>query len=179
MLKRLVATIVCLLMVIVFAPAVYAESSVWEVGSTELIDKDDRVDAQDYSASKALVISSYKKKGEIEQIVLTTLELGSGAVRTPAGWLYIFDADPAIAAGDTALVAAGVEHLTIITKVRINSTDWDSDGSGGTATVLTATPFHKLSNLYVSFRPDAGATSINDVAGDDEEMFINLWYRSE
>ena len=149
-----------------------------EVGLTEIIDKDDQVDQNDFSASVALAVNidDLPFSGELLSLVLVTSETGSGAVLTPAGTLILLDADPNVSAGDTALTLA--EWQTAIGWVEIAAADWISDANGGLVFKQIAVPFHQLGTIYaVWFHEDA--TSFNDAAGDDEEMHLNLWLRRD
>jgi hypothetical protein len=149
-----------------------------EVGLTEIVDKDDQVDQNDFSATADLTVgvAGLVASGEFLSVVLVTTELGSGAVLTPAGKLILLDADPNTTAGDTALTAA--EWKTAIGYVDVDTGDWVSDANGGLAFLQIAIPFHELTTVYaVWFHEDA--TSFNDAAGDDEELHINLWYRRD
>ena len=149
-----------------------------EVELTELIDKDDQVDQNDFSASNALTVNidDLPMSGELLSLVLVTTELGSGAIMTPVGTLVLLDADPAVAAGDTAMTAA--EWKTAIGFVEIAAADWISDANGGLVFKQIAVPFHELATIYAVWL-HADATSINSAAGDDEEMHINVWYRRD
>lgn len=148
-----------------------------EVGLTELIDKDDQVDQDDFSASKALALGG-TYSGELLSVVLVSTELGTGTVLTPAGTLILFDANPTITAGDTALSVA--EWQSVIGSVAIAAADWVGGVTQGGAEVFKAIaiPFHALATIYaVWFHTDAAG--FNDAAGDDEELHINLWYRRD
>ena len=149
-----------------------------EIGLTEIVDKDDQVDQNDFSASVALAIGigGLPVSGELLSVILRTTELGSGAIMKPAGTLVFLDADPAVAAGDTALTVA--EWATALGSVTVAVADWISDANGGFVFQAIAIPFHELTNLYaVWFHTDA--TSLNSAAGDDEELHINAWYRRD
>lgn len=148
-------------------------AAIIEGGLTELIDKDEEVSQNDYSKSVEVALAGGPVSGEITQICVYASEIGSGAVPANSGYLFLLDADPAVASGDTALAVA--EWPTVIAKVLVS--DWVSDANGGMATVECGISFHPLSNLYFVFK-NLGA-AINDVAGDDEEMSVNFWYRRE
>jgi hypothetical protein len=149
-----------------------------EVGLTELIDKDDQVDQNDFSASVELDVNidDQQMSGELLSLVLVTTELGSGAVQDPAGHLVFLDADPSVSAGDTAMTAA--EWKTALGYVEIEADDWITDANGGLVFKQIAIPFHELANLYAVWL-HTDATSFNDAAGDDEEMHLNVWYRRD
>jgi hypothetical protein len=149
-----------------------------EVGLTELVDKDDQVDQNDFSASVALSVNidNLPMSGELLSLVLVTSELGSGSVLSPAGHLVFLDADPAVSAGDTAMTAA--EWKTAIGYVEIEADDWITDANGGLVFKQIAVPFHELATIYAVWL-HTDATSVNDAAGDDEEMHVNVWYRRD
>ena len=149
-----------------------------ETGIQELIGKNEQVDQNDFTGSVDLAvgIDDLPVSGEFLSLMLMTLETGTGAVMTPAGTLILFDADPNPTSGDTALTAA--EWKTAIGSVDIAAADWISDANGGHVFKQIAVPFHDLANVYaVWFHTDA--TSLNDAAGDDEELHCNLWYRRD
>ncbi len=149
-----------------------------EVGLTELIDKDDQVDQNDFSASIALTVNidDLPMSGELLSLVLVTTELAAGTIMKPAGQLILLDTNPAVAAGDTAMTAA--EWKTAIGFVDVADTDWISDANGGLMFKQIAVPFHELATIYAVWL-HTDATSINSAAGDDEEMHINVWYRRD
>jgi len=158
---------------------------IYETGITALIGADDTaVSAQDYSATADVTMTTERARGagvsgEILSFLLVASESGTGAILTPAGWIYIFDADPNTTSGDTALAAAGAEHKTIVGMIRIEQGDWDEDANGAAAYNAIAIPFHEVTTLHVVFRPDAGETEINSAAGDDEMFDFNFWYRRD
>lgn len=149
-----------------------------EVGLTQLIDKDDQVDQNDFSASIALAVNidNLPMSGELLSLVLVTTETGSGAIMKPAGTLVLLDANPAVAAGDTAMTAA--EWKTAIGTVDVEAADWISDANGGLLFKQVAVPFHELTTIYAVWL-HTDATSINSAAGDDEYMHVNVWYRRD
>jgi hypothetical protein len=154
-------------------------SAIKEVGLTEIVDKDDQVDQNDFSASVALAVADDQgnpTSGELLSLVLRTSETGSGAVLTPAGHVIFLDADPAVAAGDTALTLA--EWGTVLGIVDIEAADWISDANGGCVFKAIAIPYHALSSIYVVWL-HTDATSINSAAGDDEELHGNFWFRRD
>lgn len=153
-----------------------------ELGLTELIGVNEQVDQNEYSGSVSVSIASgpvpdRPVSGMILSVVLYSTEDGTGAVQTPAGKLLVLDADPAVSAGDTALVAA--EWPTVLGIVPFVAADWRSDANGAAAmNVDVPVLFHDLLNLFfVWFHEDT--TSFNDGAGDDEQLEFNCWYRRE
>ena len=156
-------------------------NEVLEGGLTELVGINEALSASKYSASVGVTIdtSTAGISGEIVSVALIATELGSGAILQTAGRLYVFDTDPATAADAAALAANGADHKNIVGSVKIASTDWGADANGGVAYASVAIPFHQLSTLYFVFQPDSGATTINSAVGDDEELYLNFWYRRE
>ena len=149
-----------------------------ELGVTELVGADEQVDQNDYGASVSVDLpGGLPISGEFLHFTFYSRETGTGAVQTPAGSLFILDADPATTAGDTAITAA--ERLTVIAEVPVAAADWQSDANGGSVTVHDKpVAFHGLTTLYfLWFHEDA--TSLNDGAGDDEILEFNAWYRRD
>ena len=163
------------------------QSPMLEGGLTEIIDKDDaEVAAQEYSNSVEVTLDQINPtadieyhSGEILYMNLYASELGSGAVLSTAGKMFVFDFDPSISAGEDAMAAAGANHKLALGFVKFASTDWDADANGAIARKTCAIPFHPVKKLYFCFRPDAGETAINSAAGDDEELHFNFWYRRD
>lgn len=155
--------------------------AIHELGLTELVGKDEQVDQNDYSGSVGIDLgpSGYTQplSGEILHITLYTRETGSGAVQQPDGVLLIFDANPNITSGDTAITAA--ERLTLIAQIPVETTDWVADANGASATIYTKpVAFHPLRTLYFAWFHE-NATSFNDASGDDEYLEFNAWYRRD
>ena len=147
-----------------------------EAGVTELVGKDEEVNTNDYGGSVAVTLPE-RCSGEILHFTFSSKETGSGAVPTPAGTLFILDADPAIAAGDTAMTAA--ERATVIAQVIVEAGDWKSDANGASASIFdNPVAFHSLSTLYLAWLHE-DSTDINDAAGDDEILSVNFWYRRD
>ena len=63
--------------------------------------------------------------------------------------------------------------------VDVDAGDWVTDVNGGAAYIADQPlAFHALATLYfVWFHEDA--TSLNDGAGDDEQLQFNFWYRRD
>jgi hypothetical protein len=155
-----------------------AFDAIRETGVLELIGINEQVDQNEYcNAVIASLPSGQPMSGEILHVTLYTRETGSGAVLTPAGILYILDADPAVAAGAT-LITATVRR-TVIAQIPIAAADWKSDAGGASVSVHNKpVAFHALKSLYfLWFHEDA--TSFNDAGGDDEILEVNAWYRRD
>jgi hypothetical protein len=151
--------------------------SIQEAGVTELIGTDEQVDQNDYCASVEVSLQQARCSGEILSFAFYTTEDGSGSVQSPEGYLYIFGADPEIANGDTAMTAAA--RVTCLGRVAVEAGDWETDANGGMAYIHdTPVPFHALSSLFLAFKLTS-ATSLNDAAGDDEQLEVNFWYRRD
>lgn len=148
-------------------------AAILETDLTEIIDKDDtEVSQNDYSKSVSIALGA-TMSGEIIGVGLVASELGSGAVPTRAGYLYVFISDPTVSAGDTALALADWQSK----PKRVAITDWTSDANGGMCYVTTAIPFAAVDTLYLVFQ-NLGA-AINDAAGDDEELHVYLVIRRD
>jgi hypothetical protein len=150
-----------------------------EGGLTELVGVDEEVSTDDYGGSVEVDVSpgNQPASGEILAFAFYATEDGSGAVQDSDGKLFIFDADPAISAGDTAITAA--EWVTLIGIVDVAAADWITDANGGCAYIYDQpVPFHAVASLYFAwFHEDAA--DINDAAGDDEQLEFNFWYRRD
>jgi len=144
-----------------------------ELGLTELVGVDEQVDQNDYSGSVAIDISPAPTpaSGVIQQWMFYQTEDGTGAILSPAGTLYVLDADPDVSSGDTSLTAA--EWVTIVGEIDVEAGDWSADANGSIA-VIKDQPlwFHSLSTLYFVFKLTS-ATSINSAAGDNEQLEFN------
>jgi hypothetical protein len=150
-----------------------------ETALTELIGADEQVDQNDYAGSAAVTLGDGIRpcSGELLSFAFFSTETGTGAVQTPAGILLILDADPATAAGDTAITAA--ERITILGHVAVAAADWQSDANGASAFIYNRPiPFHNLQTLYfLWFHEDAA--SLNDAGGDNEILQVKAWYRRD
>jgi hypothetical protein len=151
-------------------------AAILEGGLTELVGVDEQIDQNDYSGSVGVALGgSYS--GEILAVALYATEDGTGAVQDSAGVLYIFDADPIIASGDTAMSAAA--RVAQVAKIVVAASDWDTDANGGSACFKDLhIPFHAVSTLYFAFKL-TDATALNDGAGDEEQLEMNFWFRRE
>ena len=151
-----------------------------EVGITALIGiNDTEVSISgDYSNTADLSLGG-TYSGEILSVLLVSSETGSGAVQTGKGIVFFFDADPNVAAGDTALAAAGAEHKTVLGMVAIEAADWDSDSNGGSVFKTVALPFHALATIYAVYRNTDASAVWNSAVGDDEMLDINVWFRRD
>ena len=155
-------------------------SELLEGGLTELVGINEEVNTSDFGGSVDVSITTPNGdavSGEILAFAFYATEDGSGSVQDSAGKLIILDADPAVAAGDTAMTAA--EWVTVIGYVDVDAGDWVTDAAGGCAFISDQPiPFHKLSTLYfVWFHEDAA--DLNDAAGDDEQLEFNFWLRRD
>ena len=149
---------------------------VHEAGLTELIGADEQVDQNDYSGSVAVSLGLHVS-GEILQVTLYATETGTGDVLTPAGTLFVFDADPSISSGDTAMTLAA--RQTVIAQIPVTTGDWKSDANGASAAILDSpVAFHQVNSLYFAWLHE-DATAVNSAAGDDESLDFNFWYRRD
>jgi hypothetical protein len=145
-----------------------------EGGLTELVGTDEEVKQNEYGGSVAVALGG-AYSGTITQVMLLTSESGTGSILTPSGRLFIFDADPSISSGASAIPV--LSWPFVIADIRVASSDWDSDANGAVAAVLDQpVDFHELSTLYFAWL-HKDATSFNDAAGDDEQLRFNFWYQ--
>jgi len=154
-----------------FAPIV-------EMGLTELIGINEAVAQNQYGASVGVALGG-TYSGELLNIALYSSEDDTGQIIAEAGRLYVFDADPTVAAGDANLAAA--DWPTMIAAVDIAAGDWKEEAAGGlgaTVSMPTTILFHPLATLYFAYYHQ-GATTWNDAAGDDEQLELNVWYRRD
>ncbi len=149
-----------------------------ETGIAELIGINEVVAQNQFSKSITVSVAhgtGEAQSGEIDQIGIYMSEDGTGAIQAVDGNLLFLDADPAVSAGDAALAAA--EWLTIFGQVAFVAADFVTDANGGFAFKTDiSVRFHSLTNIYLAFLLTS-ATSINSLAGDDEQMEVNLWFR--
>jgi len=152
-----------------------------QVGPTEIIGINDaEVAASEYSNTVDFTMDPRANGNGVSGEILSIGMVSIGStVQQPAFDLYIFDEDPDVSAGDSALVADAVEHLTLVAVVPFSSADWFSDASGGFCYRQIAVPFQVVTKLYVVMRPAAGSTAINNSGGDDESFKVTFWYRRD
>lgn len=153
---------------------------VLEGGLTELVGVDEQVDQNDLSGSVGVSLEGGDNfvSGEILSFLLVFSESGTGTVLEPTGQILVFDADPAISSGDTAITTA--EHGTLLGIVNVEAADWlYTDANGASAYIVdTPIPFHNVKTLYFAFF-NTLATAINSAAGDEELLQLNFWWRRE
>ncbi len=156
----------------------WGDAQILETGLTQIIGiNDTEVTASgDYSATADLALAA-TYSGEIMSFILVSLESGSGAVQSGTGTVFFFDADPNTTSGDTALVAAGAEHNTVLGITKIEAAEWDSDASGAVVHKTVAIPFHSIGTIYCVYRNTDASAVWNSDAADDERLNINMWYR--
>jgi len=151
-------------------------AAIVEAGLTELIGADEQVDQNDLCGSVGISLGA-TMSGEILGVLLVSRETGTGAVQTPDGILFFFDADPSISSGATAMSAAARQAL--LGQIAVTGTDFDSDANGASVYLVSVpVAIHGISTLYVAFRLTS-ATSYNDGAGDDEILEVNVWIRRD
>lgn len=146
----------------------------------ELVGIDEQLAASAYCGSVEIPIDvNGQASGEILSVALIARESGSGAVLASQGKLYLFDADPAIALGATALAADGAEHRTIVGVQAFATADWVTDTNGAVAFKQVAWPFARRKSLWAAFFLNAAETTINSAAGDDEILELRLHWRRD
>jgi hypothetical protein len=149
-----------------------------EAGLAELIGINEDVDQNQLCASVAVDLVA-ECSGEIVALCLYATEDGTGAIKQPEGWLYVFAEDPAIASAAVAISAAG--RVSLVGQVEIVAADWDADANGASAYEINADGgplvfFHNTSKLWFAFKITS-VCHFNDAAGDDEQLELNVWYR--
>ncbi len=159
-------------------------AAIIETGIQQIIGINDAEVAQDEYSSTADLSLGGTFSGEILGFILSSLESGSASpdtsgVQEGAGTVYFFDADPNTTSGDTTLAAAGAEHNTIIGIVKIAAADWDSDANGAVVHKTVAIPFHGIATIFCVYRNTDSVALWNTVAGDDERLNINMWFRRD
>lgn len=147
----------------------------FELGLTELVGADEQIAQNEYTPSVGVSLGDSPVSGKFESFAIIST---GGDELEITGVLLIFDADPAIAEGDSAITAA--EHQSLIGMVKVESGDYLLADSGGKSAYIvdTAVPFHSLETIYFSFDYTA-ATTINSAAGDNEVVSLNAWYVRE
>jgi len=142
-----------------------------------LITIDELVAVNNYTKSISFdvrkVLDSSSLQGRIAFVQLFSSEIGTGAVKLPAGTLYVFKADPSIGVNATALGAAGADHLNVVGTVPVVAGDWEDDANGAVANIIVDIPFPTLANVFVAFKMDA-SSEFNSLAGDDEILQISI-----
>lgn len=150
-------------------------SAVLEGGLTELIGINEQVAQNEYSGSIGIPLGD-TYSGEILNITIIQTEDDAGDILAGSGVLFIYDTDPTISSGDSAMTAA--DAVTVIGKVDIFAGDWEVDANSGVVHKTVAIGFHSVSSLYFAYK-HTGATTINSGASDDEQFEINFEYRRD
>ncbi len=151
----------------------HENNAVQELGITELIGINEQVDAAEYGAS---VTTTLAGTGAITKVCLVATEDGSGTVLKPNGTLILFDADPAIVAGDASITAG--ERVTILAQLTFSDTDYQEDANGASNCQATEEIYH-TSAVFASWFLASGEASFNDAGADDEQLELNVWYRRD
>ena len=132
----------------------------------ELVGNAEVIAQNDWTEDVSLTLAIEDVSGQILGINLTTRrEATGGAILAPSGTLMVFDADPGLSTGDTALVT-GV-HRTVLGTVAIATGDWFADVGGAVVYKPVLIPFYTLKTLYFAFFWTLAGT-INSAVGDDE-----------
>ncbi len=149
-------------------------SAILEVGSTQIIGINDAaMTINEYSSTADLSLAA-TLSGEILGFTLTAAGV---ALQHGKSTVIFLDADPATTSGDTALSAA--EHLTVLASVKIAADEWEEDANGAIVTKTVAIPFHALGTIYCVYKTTDATATWNSAGGDDESLFINMWYRRD
>lgn len=161
--------------------AIASEQKTKNVFNIVLIGPNQRIEADEYTASAALSLNDsdgVAVKGKVTTITLVShVEVGgTGLVNEPVGHLHFFKADPSVAARAAALSANGADHLEIIGSVFLKSADWISDASGAVASILIDIPFEDLTEIFCVFHNDLGSAGFNTVAAEDETLKFSIGF---
>ncbi len=149
-----------------------------ETGVLELIGTDERVDQNEFGAAVSYTVpGTTASSGYMLMFTLVASEEGTGAIPHPAGQLLVFDADPGHSAGDDGSGITAAEWETLIAVVAVADGDWTAEDNAAFCNKrdFEPIPFHEAPILYFVWR-HTDATSLNDAAGDDEVLNVNVWF---
>lgn len=148
-----------------------------ETGVLELVGADEQVDQNELGAAVSFDLPGERAaSGELLSFVFLSSESGSGSIQTPSGQLLIFDVDPGHNAGDDGSGISAPEWQAFIGEIDIASSDWKSEDYAAWISVKDeVVPFHAIDTLYFVWR-HTDSTSLNDGAGDDEKLEVNVRY---
>jgi len=150
-----------------------------ETGVLELVGTDERVDQNEFGAAVSYDIPGPKAgSGILTAFTFFATEEGTGALQDSAGQLLIFDADPGHSAGDDGSGITAAEWKTLIAAIDVAAGDWTTEDNALFCNKRDFEPirFHEVNTLYFVWR-HTDATSLNDAAGDDESLSVNVWYQ--
>jgi len=148
-----------------------------ETGVLELVGANEQVDQNEFGAAVSYdLIAARPMAGALLAVTLLSSEAGTGAIQTPAGQLLVFDADPGHSAGDDGSGISAAEWQGLIAAIDVQAVDWTAEDNGAFCNLrnFEPIPFHRLSTLYFVWR-HTDAISLNDAAGDDEVLSVNVW----
>jgi len=149
-----------------------------ETGVIELVGTDEQVDQNEFGAAASFTMpGNQAASGKLVSFMFIATEEGTGAIQNSAGQLLIFDADPGHNVGDDGTGISGAEWKALIGVIAVAAGDWTAEDNGGFAYKQSTLPipFHAVDTLYFVWR-HTDATSLNDGAGDDEVLEVNVWY---
>lgn len=148
---------------------------VFETDVLELVSKDEQIDQHDYGKSIEVVSVPSAISGEVLSVTLYASK-SSGAIQDSAGHVLVFDEDPVISAGDTALTIA--QRRKLLADIAVSAGDWLTDTSSGHASILLESPVYFGSTdtlkLWAAWY-HTDAVSLNDAPTDDEVLEIRGW----
>lgn len=148
-----------------------------ELGLTEIVGVDEQVAQNEFAGSFSVDLPG-KNPISGEFLSWAIYSTGGDELAIDAN-LFLLDADPAVAVGDTAMTVA--EWKTVLAEVPIvNSAFAGSSAAAGNFwyTDDERVPFHALKTLYFALLLTS-ATTINSAGGDNELIQLNAWYRQE
>ena len=158
-----------------------ANKALVELPNQELVGiNDDPIAQNQFGESKTLNIATAQVSGEILSVSLIATEDDAGRggiiIKEPAD-IYIFRSTLTINAGDEIFTKA--QAALRIGHIHIPEGDWAANMNGtdtaGSSYTPAAFPFQTDSsgNLYLVY-VHRGGTTINSVAGDDEQIEANF-----
>ena len=141
---------------------------IFETGMIELVGEDEQVDQNDYGAH---VTANLKGSGEILSACFISI---GGDILQVSGKLLIFNAAVTVAAGDTSITTG--ERGELIAMIDVSASAWQADVNGASQSILVQPVPYDTNDLYLVWFHES-ATSINSDAQDNEELWVNLFYR--
>jgi len=148
-----------------------------ETGVLELVGINERVDQNEFGAAVSFTVpGTTASSGILTGFMFFATEEGTGALQDSAGQLLIFDADPGHSAGDDGSGITAAEWKALIAVIDVAAGDWTTEDLAMFCNKRDFEPirFHKVDTLYFVWR-HTDAVSLNDGAGDDERLHVNVW----
>ena len=145
-----------------------------ETAVLELVGADEQIDQNELGAAVSFTLPGEPPSSG--ELLSFTFISSDGDIQTPSGQLLIFDADPGHNAGDDGSGVSAAEWKALIGEIDVGASDWKSEDNAAWLSIKDEIiPFHAVDTLYFVWR-HTDATSLNDGAGDDEVLEVNVWY---